>query len=191
MKDQTSHSNAKTVLSADQDEYLRPSKKFRRKGQRLRGFSLVETALALGIAGFALVPILGMLPVALNASRTSSDLTITTQIGQRMLSLAQQTATKNYGTLIGSYYYFDDQGQPLALTNGTTPPNGSIYSAYIYPAQAGTTASLVDAANVASLQIYIANDPAHVLQGTPAATVPARLQSRTIVIPVFLANNGS
>lgn len=47
-----------------------------------RAFSLIEVALALGIIAFALVAILGMIPVGLNASRDAIDDTRTSLIAQ-------------------------------------------------------------------------------------------------------------
>ena len=40
------------------------------------GFSLVEVALALGIAAFALVAIMGLIPVGLNSNQASSEQTV-------------------------------------------------------------------------------------------------------------------
>ncbi len=45
---------------------------------RLRGFSLVEVTLALGIAAFCLVAVFGLLSVGLNTSNTSVEQTIAT-----------------------------------------------------------------------------------------------------------------
>jgi hypothetical protein len=39
------------------------------------GFSLIEVALALGVAAFALVAIIGLIPVGLNSNQASSDQT--------------------------------------------------------------------------------------------------------------------
>ena len=39
------------------------------------GFSLIEVALALGVAAFALVAIIGLIPIGLNSNQTSSEQT--------------------------------------------------------------------------------------------------------------------
>jgi len=43
--------------------------------RRTAGFSLVEVTLALGVAGFCLVALLGLLPVALNSNRAAIEQT--------------------------------------------------------------------------------------------------------------------
>ena len=54
------------------------------------GFSLVEVALAVGIAGFALVSLLGLLPVGLHTFRSAMDTSVCAQIAQRVFNDAQQ-----------------------------------------------------------------------------------------------------
>lgn len=41
--------------------------------QKLRAFSLVEVTLAIGVIGFALIAILGLIPVAQNSAREAAD----------------------------------------------------------------------------------------------------------------------
>ena len=154
------------------------------------GFTLVETALALGIVSFALVALMGTVPAGLQASRSATDLTVTTLIGERLTSMVQQTGWSSYSTLESSYYYFDDQGEPLAAVATGQPPAGALYTAMILPTQTTNSDSVIDTGTVAWLQIDVVNDPAHLLQGTPNATLPASLQSHAVMIPVFLANNG-
>ncbi len=58
---------------------------------RLPAFSLIEVVLALGIIAFALVAILGMIPVALESNRASIDETRATEIaGQVFATLSSQ-----------------------------------------------------------------------------------------------------
>jgi uncharacterized protein (TIGR02598 family) len=90
------------------------------------GFSLVEVALAVGIAGFALVSLLGLLPIGLNTFRTAMDTSVCAQIAQRVFNDAQQaefallidekeTATKPPG------YTFRAPGR-AAADDGTKTP---------------------------------------------------------------------
>jgi len=51
-----------------------------------KGFTLVEIALALGVVSFALVAILGMLPMALSASRESRSQSRASLIGESIFS---------------------------------------------------------------------------------------------------------
>lgn len=55
------------------------------------GFSLVETALALGIVSFAFVALLGLLPAGLTTFRQAMDTSVGAQIAQRIVSEAQET----------------------------------------------------------------------------------------------------
>ncbi len=54
------------------------------------GFSLVEVALAIGIVAFAFVALLSLLPAGLTTFRRALDISICTQIAQRIVSEAQQ-----------------------------------------------------------------------------------------------------
>jgi len=73
----------------------------------IRGFSLVEISLALGVVSFALVGILGLLPVALSTFRRAIDSTVSAQIADRIANEAAQTG---FDQLADRAYYFDDQG---------------------------------------------------------------------------------
>ena len=83
-------------------------------------FSLVEVALSLGILSFALVGLMGMLPVGLSTFHRSTDNSTGAQIAQRLINEAGQT---DFSTLIGSVAtnpvvrYFDNQGNELADAN--------------------------------------------------------------------------
>ena len=55
------------------------------------GFSLVETALALGIVSFAFVALIGLLPTGLTTFRQAMDTSVGAQIAQRIVSEAQET----------------------------------------------------------------------------------------------------
>ncbi len=160
--------------------------------KKCRAFTLVETALALGIVAFALVPLVGMLPIGLRISHDASDLTMSAQIAQRLAGMVHQSDYSNYSRLANGYYYFDNEGQPLKVTNSVVPA-AAIYAANIFPPLADDPAMpLLNSANVAAMRIRIVNDPGHQLQGTPTDTdLPANLQSRALTIPVHLANNGS
>jgi len=62
-----------------------------RAGPRLRrrlAFSLVEVAIALGISSFAIVTIMGMIPVGLSTMREARDYTVEAQIKRRISSEA-------------------------------------------------------------------------------------------------------
>ena len=101
-----------------------PTRPFSRRG----AFSLIETALALGIVAFAFVALLGLLPAGLSTFRKAIDTTVSAQIVQKIVSDAEQT---DFDTLFGqaessdaNYYvlktrYFDDQGSEVVTASGT------------------------------------------------------------------------
>jgi hypothetical protein len=62
---------------------------------RLAGFSLVEAALSLAILSFAIVAIIGLLPVALQTSRESSAETRATLIARRIVAEIQSLPATN------------------------------------------------------------------------------------------------
>jgi uncharacterized protein (TIGR02598 family) len=62
---------------------------------RLTGFSLVEAALSLAILSFALVAIIGLLPVALQTAKESSAETHATLIARRIVDEIQSLAATN------------------------------------------------------------------------------------------------
>ena len=58
-------------------------------------FSLVEVVLALGVIGFAIVAIIGVIPIGLHTSHSSQDETRAAQVAQAIFSsLASQTQTQ-------------------------------------------------------------------------------------------------
>ncbi len=62
------------------------------------GFTLVEVVLALGIIGFAILAILGILPVGLNTGRSAQDETRAAQIAQTIIeSIASQAPSQFTG----------------------------------------------------------------------------------------------
>ena len=128
-------------------------------GRRSGGFSLVEIVLAIGVVSFAFVSVLGLVPMGMNAFRSSIDTSVGAQIDQQMVNQAQET---DFSTLIasGSPYlttgttaYFDVDGRQLPT------PTGAIYEAR---ASATGSSSLPGAPvnqNIATVTVQIANNP--------------------------------
>lgn len=88
-----------------------------------RAFSLVETALALGIVGFAFVGLMGMLPAGLATFRSAVDTTVGAQIAQRVAADAQQAdfdklvPKSSTDFVVLETRYFDDQGNEVKQTS--------------------------------------------------------------------------
>jgi uncharacterized protein (TIGR02598 family) len=92
------------------------------KRQRTSAFSLVEVTLALGIAGFSLVAILGLMPVGVQTNRNATSQTAATNIMAAVVSDLRATPkTSDTSTQFGIAglntganpppLYFDSAGQ--------------------------------------------------------------------------------
>ncbi len=83
------------------------------------GFSLVEVALAIGILGFCMVSILGLLPIALTSTRHSMERTLEIRILQ---TIRADLLDKPFSTLPNSgTYSFDADGNPVATPSAEEP----------------------------------------------------------------------
>ena len=65
----------------------------------------------MAIVAFAIIPMMGLLPIGMSTSRQAIDTTIEAQIIEQMKSQVQQTAFSDLGTMTGTMTYFDDKGQ--------------------------------------------------------------------------------
>jgi len=85
------------------------------------GFSLVEVTLAIGIVGFALLAILGLIPVGLKSGRDSIDATRTSLIAQNAINRMRAALSSNDPTYtqryfgpdsagVASFFFYDSQG---------------------------------------------------------------------------------
>lgn len=80
-----------------------------------RGFSLVEVVIAVGIAASTVTLMIGLLPAGLSNFREAMNVTVSSQLGQRLLYEAAQT---DYTTLTATpltkpWRYFDEEGTEL------------------------------------------------------------------------------
>jgi uncharacterized protein (TIGR02598 family) len=104
-----------------------------------RGFTLVEVVLSIGIVAFAFTSLLALVPAGLQVFRQAMDLSLSSQIVQRVVSDARQT---EWEVLVGNGStqpdrFFDDQGNEVTrndpftyhvrvnVTPGTVLPTGS------------------------------------------------------------------
>lgn len=132
----------------------------RRPPVRLRGFSLVEVTLALGIVSFALIAIFGLVPSGLSTFRTSIDRTVASQIAQNIVNQARQTDFNNLTSLA------TPPGSPRRFTeDGDEITNSIDYSKTIYIAKVEVTNSVTfpDSpanTNMMQIRVRVANSPA-------------------------------
>lgn len=131
------------------------------------GFSLVEIALSLAVISIGFVAILGLLPTSLDVFRSSMNLSISTQIAQRLLNDAQQTefSVLTGGTTPLAYHelpmrYFDEEGNELPEEKA----NESIFEARTvvesnpkFPDARGENNIVMD--ELASVVVQVATNP--------------------------------
>ncbi len=90
------------------------------KKRRMLGFSLVEVVLALGLASFALVSMVGLLSVGFRGARDSMNMTVISDIAQGISGEAQLTSWTNLSANYNSQtskWYFDDMGARISTSN--------------------------------------------------------------------------
>ncbi len=96
-----------------------------------QGFSLVEVALAMGVVGFGLLSLVGMLPFGLTTFKQAMSNTVESQIVQ---NLSNDIVLANY-TSLSSYaaptWYYNYQGESLGSSSTGTVPAGAVYSASV------------------------------------------------------------
>lgn len=125
------------------------------------GFTLVEVLLTLGVLAFAMIPLVGLMPIGLHQAREAMNLTVVSQIGQRLVMEANESNLATLeGIAAGAGLQFDGQG------NLTTESGRSAFRAtytFQHPANGNSAAGEISARlNVTSqkfrvLQIEILN----------------------------------
>jgi len=90
-----------------------------KRTRRSRGFTLIETAIALAVTGFALVSIMGMLPVGLTNFRLARQATFYSEMVQTLQAQAETTSFVSLqpGQNLPQMY-FDGEGNQLSSSNG-------------------------------------------------------------------------
>ena len=78
------------LLTGTAHHSRRPPSAFTSPHYRNQGFTLVEVVLALGVATFAMLPILALMPIGLQTLQDSSNETVTAGIAQQIRGELQQ-----------------------------------------------------------------------------------------------------
>lgn len=153
----------------------------------------MEIALTLGIVAFALIPVIGLLPVGLASFRKGMDLSVGAQITQRIVDEAQQS---DFETLTGNkktpfsepVRYFSAQGEELT-SDGKLPgsqaqdqfsiiyrvntriaPATSMPGPTSGPSDPANPASGVLNPNIATVTVQVANNPGNRAMTPDSAT---------------------
>jgi len=131
-----------------------------------RAFSLVEITVAIGIVAFAFMGILGLIPTGLNTYRQTINLSVGSNIAQKVVREVQQT---DFTTLIGGNTsafqqsstprYFDEQGNELSATAQAK----AIYqvNTCIIPSTPIIGTGGTSNPNIATVTVQIANNPSN------------------------------
>lgn len=112
--------------------FRRPTARFQ---PRRQGFSLIEVTMAIGLISFAMLSVLGLMPVGLNTLRKAMNQTVEGQIVQKMsgrflLTPFSQLRT-SYST--SQSFYYDQEGEEVpdagtaAFKVTAFPPTNAIY----------------------------------------------------------------
>jgi len=88
-----------------------------RSWRALRGFSLVEVTIAMGIFAFALISLVGLMPTALSSARESLDLATAAQLAAGEAAKLHQIGYANLPSS-PTVDFFDDIGAPLDTADG-------------------------------------------------------------------------
>lgn len=127
------------------------------------GFSLVEVVMAVGVAAFALVALLGLLPSGLKTFKSTMNTAVGSQIAQRVFNDMQIADWKD---LTNSIRYFDEQGTELTNSNAVN----CIYWVQVNTTNTAGTSSTQflgnTSTNLMTITVMVANNPGGVTQDT-------------------------
>ena len=127
-----------------------------------KAFTLVETTIAMGIVAFAMVPILGLVPMGLSTFRNAISCTAEAQIVQALSNEILLTDYKLVATKYNSEQlsYYSDEGEVLASASDPA----KIYTAKVVlqdvaaPSEASVTPAL---SKCALIEISSIGNPTH------------------------------
>ncbi len=141
-----------------------------RRRLKSAGFSLVEVSLAIGIMGFAFVAIFGLVPVGLSNFRQAKNVSVASEISERIFSELQDTPftklTNNGTVAAGSSWSLTF---PNFTTPGATAASGTTAVRYFDDQGDETVSSDANAVFLVNVAVHVA--PAFVVSTTGAAPV--------------------
>ncbi|MGZ4982478.1 MAG: type IV pilus modification PilV family protein [Chthoniobacterales bacterium] len=144
-----------------------------RSDRRDGAFSLVEVVLALGVIGFAVLAILGVIPIGLNASHSAQDETRAAQVATTVFSSFASQAPNNFTNV--KVPLPGNNPPALDLSSSTTSPTSPAATIYanndgvISQSASGAIYSVAIATNSSPLGF----DPGYANQVTVRVSWPA------------------
>ena len=142
--------------------------------RRQAAFSLVEVVMALGIAAFCLVALLGLMPVGLKTVRDARGDSLRAEILKSMGNIAQQTDYSLLGNLAGKKYYFDINGLVVSSTSADAIYEAVLSTGPVNIPSSSTSTALAGATSV-----------------TVAIRRSANTNSEATTHTLFISNNGN
>jgi len=147
-------------------------------------FSLVEVVIAVGVAAFALVALLGLLPSGLKTFKSTMNTAVGSQIAQRVFNDMQ---IANWSDLTNTVRYFDEQGNELTNTTSSNALN-CIYWVQVTTTNATTGTNSTQflgntSTNLMTITVMVANNPGGGQQGSVVfnSTNPNTLTYTTLI----------
>ena len=144
------------------------------------GFSLVEVTLALGIISFAMVTLIGLLPVSYTSFRASARSVTSTQLAQRIFAEMQQT---DFTNLAPTNTFHDVQGAEVGQSDSKKvfDVNVQIISDVKLPASASVaSSSLLGNAHLKQIVVKVAENPGGRSDAFSNAAVPVSTFCATV-----------
>ncbi|MCX6857422.1 MAG: Verru_Chthon cassette protein B [Verrucomicrobia bacterium] len=140
------------------------------------GFSLIEVLIAVGIGVVAVTTLFALLPAGLSSFRESMNISVTSQIGQRLLKEASQSdfAVLTAEPLTKPWRYYDDGGVELPSAEG------AVFYALVHvqtSAAASDDKSGIPLRHMATVMVQVVlnsgNRPITLLDGSAGSSPPA------------------
>jgi uncharacterized protein (TIGR02598 family) len=142
--------------------------------RRQVAFSLVEVVMALGIAAFCLVALLGLMPVGLKTVRDARGDSLRAEVLKAMGNIAQQTDYSLLGNLNGQNYYFDINGLVVSSTSADAIYEAALSTGTVNVPSSSTSTALSGATSL-----------------TVAIRRSANTNSEATTHTLFISNNGN
>jgi uncharacterized protein (TIGR02598 family) len=119
-----------------------------RRRTRARAFTLIEVTLALGVAGFCLITLFGLLPVGLTSNQASLDQTVAANIASAIVS--DLRSTQSLGAASSPRFGISI---PAPATSGTGSPitTSALKFTTIYLAANGSVTSVATSGSAAPI----------------------------------------
>lgn len=137
--------------------------------RRRRAFSLVEVTLAVGLVSFAVITILGLMPIGLAALHKVIDTTEEAQIVRQIGAQAVLTPYSSLGTTFSSQTFYYDQDGVLLTNSPASRPAATRYWAnttVVTPVYPGSASAAGLGGNMSTVHIELMTGPGLVATST-------------------------